>query len=280
MDVASHQKFKPTYQLRKIQVTRRAFAALLADGSVITWGAPDCGGDSSAVKHRLRNVQQIQATGFAFTALLADGSLVTWGNPTWGGDSSAAQTGRPASLEDFFQERQVFSCPGSRIDEDADVLAPRRMPYMPGEQLTRSAALGNQVKADEVKGDVQVERHVEVKSECSTVDTSSVPAVRAGKAELPVLRLETALTSVPLEERENYSMGSDGHDLRQCKPCAFFHTKGCSSGRDCEFCHLCPKGEKQRRQKEKRAFFGAMRSLQKIASESWPFRGSSSTLSE
>ena len=77
--------------LRKIQVTRRAFAALLADGSVITWGAPDCGGDSSAVKNRLRNVQQIQATSFAFTALLADGSLVTWGNPTWGGDSSAVQ---------------------------------------------------------------------------------------------------------------------------------------------------------------------------------------------
>lgn len=160
------------------------------------------------------------------------------------------------------------------------MLAPRRMPYMPGEQLTRSAALASQVKADEVKGDLQVERHVEVKSECSTVDTSSVP-VRGGKVELPVLRLETALTvTVPLEERENYSMGSDGHDLRQCKPCAFFHTKGCSSGRDCEFCHLCPKGEKQRRQKEKRAFFGAMRSLQKIASESWPFRGSSSTLSE
>ena len=38
------------------------------------------------------------------------------------------------------------------------------------------------------------------------------------------------------------------------------------------FCHLCPKGEKQRRQKEKRAFFGAVRSLQRIAAESWPFR--------
>eukprot|EP00438_Fugacium_kawagutii_P015686 Skav235309 [mRNA] locus=scaffold520:277946:279984:- [translate_table: standard] len=47
---------------------------------------------------------------------------------------------------------QVFSCPGSRIDEDADVLAPRRMPYMPGEQLMRSAALGsNQVKAEDLK---------------------------------------------------------------------------------------------------------------------------------
>ena len=185
-----------------------------------------------------------------------------------------AQTGRPASLEDFFQERQVFSCPGSHIDEDADVLAPRRMPYMPGEQLVRSAALGSKVKAETTEV-LQVERH-EVKSECSTVDTGSVPVLRAAKGELPVLLLETALgkQKTPLEQRENYSMGSDGHDQRQCKPCAFFHTKGCSSGRDCEFCHLCPKGEKQRRQKEKRAFFGAMRSLQKIASDNWPFRAS------
>ena len=46
-------------------------------------------------------------------------------------------------------------------------------------------------------------------------------------------------------------------DLRHpdaCKPCAWFwHRKGCQSGVDCEFCHLCPKGElkaRQARQKE------------------------------
>ena len=39
-----------------------AFAAILADGSVVTWGHADCGGDSSAVQDQLRGVQQIQAT--------------------------------------------------------------------------------------------------------------------------------------------------------------------------------------------------------------------------
>ena len=65
------------------------FAAILSDGSVVTWGDPDYGGDSSEVQDRLKSVQQIQATDSAFAAILADGSVVTWGNPASGGDSSA-----------------------------------------------------------------------------------------------------------------------------------------------------------------------------------------------
>ena len=68
-----------------------AFAAILADGSVVTWGDADWGGYSSAVRDQLRGVQQIQATGFAFAAILADGSVVTWGDADSGGDSSAVQ---------------------------------------------------------------------------------------------------------------------------------------------------------------------------------------------
>jgi len=43
------------------------------------------------------------------------------------------------------------------------------------------------------------------------------------------------------------SQGSSAHGTGQCKPCAFFHTKGCQSGAACLFCHICPPGEKQRR---------------------------------
>ena len=68
-----------------------AFAAILEDGSVVTWGSPDDGGDSSAVSGQLRNVQQVQGTSSAFAAILADGSVVTWGHPASGGDSSAVQ---------------------------------------------------------------------------------------------------------------------------------------------------------------------------------------------
>jgi len=43
------------------------------------------------------------------------------------------------------------------------------------------------------------------------------------------------------------SVGSRQHNLGRCKPCAFFHTKGCKSASGCPFCHLCPPNEKQRR---------------------------------
>ena len=53
------------------------FVAILGDGSVVTWGHIDNGGDNITVQHRLRNVQQIQASHKAFAAILGDGSVVT-----------------------------------------------------------------------------------------------------------------------------------------------------------------------------------------------------------
>ena len=73
----------------RIHATYFAFAAILADGSVVTWGHPDFGGDSTVVRDQLKNVKQIHATRSAFTAILADGSVVTWGNPSFGGDSTS-----------------------------------------------------------------------------------------------------------------------------------------------------------------------------------------------
>ena len=68
-----------------------AFAAILADESVVTWGLADYGGDSSAVRDHLKGVQQIHATQRAFAAILADGSVVTWGAASSGGDSLAVR---------------------------------------------------------------------------------------------------------------------------------------------------------------------------------------------
>ena len=68
-----------------------AYAAILGDGSVVTWGEASCGGDSTAVQNRLSNVQQIHASRKAFAAILADGSVVAWGDAKYGGDSSAVQ---------------------------------------------------------------------------------------------------------------------------------------------------------------------------------------------
>lgn len=77
--------------MQQTQATRAAFAAIMAEGSVVTWGDPRSGGDSSPVKDPLRSVQRIQATHRAFAAILADGSVITWGHPDFGGDSSSVQ---------------------------------------------------------------------------------------------------------------------------------------------------------------------------------------------
>jgi hypothetical protein len=67
------------------------FYAILADGSVVTLGSPDHGGDSSQVQDQLKNVQKISGTSAAFAAILGDGSVVPWGQPARGGDSSRVQ---------------------------------------------------------------------------------------------------------------------------------------------------------------------------------------------
>lgn len=46
------------------------------------------------------------------------------------------------------------------------------------------------------------------------------------------------------------SVGSEGHALGICKPCAFFLKATCESGYDCGFCHLCSPGVKKLRKKE------------------------------
>ena len=68
-----------------------AFAALKSDGTVVTWGDPPSGGDSSAVKAELTGVTQVYSAGAAFAALKSDGTVVTWGYPDDGGDSSAVK---------------------------------------------------------------------------------------------------------------------------------------------------------------------------------------------
>ena len=81
-------------QLKNVQQTQAsagAFAAILADGHVVTRGDADHGSDSIPVQDQLKNVQHIQANEFAFAAILGDASVVTWGGAHCGGDSSAVR---------------------------------------------------------------------------------------------------------------------------------------------------------------------------------------------
>ena len=67
--------------VQQILSTDKAFAAVKSDGSVITWGASNRGGDSTAVKDDIASgVRQIYSMdgGGAFAVLKSDGSVITW----------------------------------------------------------------------------------------------------------------------------------------------------------------------------------------------------------
>ena len=99
-----------TLQVRQTRLASHklgsSFAALMGDGSVVTWGHPDCRGDSGRVQERLKNVQHIQTTRTAFAAVLDNGSVVTWGDPDGGGDSSRVQE----QLENVQHIQATFNC--------------------------------------------------------------------------------------------------------------------------------------------------------------------------
>jgi len=90
----------------KLFSNEKAFAALTANGDVITWGNSAYGGDSSSVQAQLTDVETIYATKGAFAALKTNGELVVWGNPSYGGDPSFQPRGESFPLENIVR---VFS---------------------------------------------------------------------------------------------------------------------------------------------------------------------------
>jgi len=67
--------------------TNNAFAGLKSDGSVVTWGDINYGGNYTGV-HLNSNVVNIFSNYCAFAALKSDGSVVTWGDINYGGNFS------------------------------------------------------------------------------------------------------------------------------------------------------------------------------------------------
>lgn len=79
-----------------------AFAALKADGSVVTWGNKQFGADSSLVAAQLSSgVASICAADNAFAALKRDGSVVAWGYGDGGGDSSSVANNVTLNIYSF-----------------------------------------------------------------------------------------------------------------------------------------------------------------------------------
>jgi len=62
------------------------------------------------------------------------------------------------------------------------------------------------------------------------------------------------------------TQGSALHQKGKCKPCAFaFREEGCRNGADCPFCHMCTKGDKQRRKQEQIA----LKAARKAQGQNW-----------
>ena len=100
-----------------LAANKGAFAWRNPAGGVITWGLRSYGGDSSAVRYCLKDVQQIQASDRAFAAILADGKVVTWGDPEYGADSREVQD----RLQGV-QQIQATSCSFAAILQDGSVV--------------------------------------------------------------------------------------------------------------------------------------------------------------
>jgi len=64
--------------VRKLFTNEYAFAAILKNGQVVTWGDARFGGDSYSVRDRLIDVEFICSTGSAFAAKLVN--VIAWGD--------------------------------------------------------------------------------------------------------------------------------------------------------------------------------------------------------
>lgn len=185
--------------------------------------------------------------------------------------------GRPPSLEDFFNEREIHSCPpiwASPLDgvckpsvledflngtkeatlEMSDLSRcqspqPQGFSAWPLDKIDLPSVLEELFSSFEaVPSEMPGEADRWENPPCPAA-AQSAQASMAGKC---ILQLADAIPGKMVASEEFPSIGSVGHHLGNCKPCAFLYTKGCGNGRGCVFCHLCPPDERKRRRVEKK----------------------------
>lgn len=66
--------------VKHICSTPAAFAALRTDGTVVTWGQSEAGGDSSHVQHALKHIVDVYGGRDGFVAIQESGTVVRWGS--------------------------------------------------------------------------------------------------------------------------------------------------------------------------------------------------------
>jgi len=164
------------------------------------------------------------------------------------------QVPRPLSLEEFFEERRIHSCPVDVPGEDNCDEQDDETPPPAPQPLRRAITTGAQAFMTTVAAATGFWAAPANGDSMAPVQSYDVAQPRPH-----VLMLSEALPEPTLGSSEMPTIGSAGHNIGTCKPCAFFYTRGCENGLQCTFCHLCPPDEKRKRQKEKVAMLRAMR---------------------
>lgn len=177
---------------------------------------------------------------------------------------------RPLSLDEFLPDRRIQSCPvdtqPSMQNEAETVGSSQLLRIMTeGAATLTTAASHATMAASTAATAVRCWWHPtdsSVVPEASAMASSvSRPIVTTDKAAPQVLSLAEAIAEPELGSPEMPTIGSAGHWVGSCRPCAFFHKSGCQNGVQCTFCHLCDASEKKRRQKGKIAEMRQMRRM-------------------
>lgn len=156
---------------------------------------------------------------------------------------------RPLEWDGCFQEREVQSAPGSVLISPAE-----RDDIPPWVELDLDQDYSDD-EEDSEQDDQELFANISVSSFfVQPLQPATMPGMQRALLSRPAavtLRLAEALepavgfAAIP-------TIGSAGHALRKCKPCAFaWKESGCQSGASCKFCHLCDPAEKKRRRKAK-----------------------------
>jgi len=141
---------------------------------------------------------------------------------------------RPFSLDEFLEDRNLQSCPGSVIAGMGEF------------QVSPAAETTEQQQGPQV--DVMHQHQVTGVG----LMAACIPTITSNQ--LAVCGLMQPHAGFLLQDSfEAHKEQAKKHTLGMCKPCAHFHrTQGCNTGETCRFCHACPPGELKRRQKERR----------------------------
>lgn len=156
---------------------------------------------------------------------------------------------RPLEWAGCFENREVQSAPGSVLVSPAE-----------SDDLPPWVELDQDYSDDEEDSEQDFETDYMPHRELLANNSESPLFFQPWHRQIaPVLARPAAVTlrlADALEPAVGFAgiptIGSAGHALRKCKPCAFaWKESGCQSGASCKFCHLCDPAEKKRRRKAK-----------------------------